>query len=168
MLGASRSRQRQKRLLEIMQQRQLDAVVVGATRHVYYFSAYLPFWLHESGFVLYADGRSLLVSPNSPVAGMAADEVVAFEANWTSTLRQEQPAAVAMKVLEGLKGRKARRVGVDASEVCSQVVLGFEGECESVDAELWQLRRRKDADELELMKKAIRCCEAMYAKAREM
>ena len=48
---------------------------------------------------------------------------------------------------------EARRVGVDASEVSSQVVLGFGGECASVDADLSQLRRRKDADELELMKK---------------
>src|SRR5436305_889336 len=132
MLSVQYSLARQRRLLEVMQRRRLDAVVVGATRHVYYFSAYLPFWLHEAGFVLCADGRSLLVSPNSPVAGMAADDVVAFEANWTSTLRQEQPAAVAIKVLEGLQARKARRVGVDASEVSSQVVLGFGGECASV------------------------------------
>src|SRR5712671_149921 len=117
MLTINYSRQRQRRLLEVMQRRKLDAVVVGATRHVYYFSAYLPFWLHEAGFALFADGRSLLVSPNSPVTGMAADDVVAFEANWTSTLRQEQPMAVAEKLVEALKGRKARRVGVDASEV---------------------------------------------------
>src|SRR5687767_15711095 len=38
---------------------------------------------------------------------------------------------------------------------------------EEIDDELAQMRRVKDADELDLMKKAIRCCEAMYRKAAE-
>ena len=44
----------------------VDAVVIGDVPHVYYFSAFRPFWLHQAALVLFADGRSLLVSPNSP------------------------------------------------------------------------------------------------------
>jgi Xaa-Pro aminopeptidase len=168
MLDPQLSRQRQRRLLDVLQRRKLDAIVVGDPQHVYYLSAFRPSWLHFGGLILWADGRSLLVSPNQPVANAAADDAVAYEANWFSTLRQEQPAAVAEKLLEALRGRRAKSIGVDASAVCSHVALGFEGTRAAIDPDLWQLRRRKDPDELALMKTAIRCCEAMYALAREI
>jgi Xaa-Pro aminopeptidase len=146
----------------------LDAVVVGASPHVYYFSAFLPSWLHQAGFVLFADGRSVLISPNKPAPDTAADQAIPYEANWSSTLRQEQPMAVAEQIETALAGRKTNNIGVDASAVSSQVAMGFEGSCVSIDAELWQLRRRKDPDELALMKTAIRACEAMYGRAKEI
>ncbi len=37
-----------------------------------------------------------------------------------------------------------------------------------IDPHLWQLRRRKDPDELALMRRAIACTEAMYRRAREV
>jgi Xaa-Pro aminopeptidase len=168
MLDPQLSRQRQRRMLDVLQRLKLDAIVVGDPQHVYYLSAFRPSWLHFGGFILWADGRSLLVSPNEPAPNTAADDIVAYEANWFSTLRQEQPAAVAEKLLEGLRGRKAKAIGIDASAVCSQVANGFEGTCTPIGPDLWQLRRRKDPDELALMKKAIRSCEAMYALAREI
>lgn len=168
MLTAEFSKQRQKRLLEIIQRRKLDAVVVGLSAHVYYYSAWLPSWLHQAGFVLFSDGRSLLISPNVVIPNTAADRVEPYEANWSSTLRQEQPMAVADKIVEALSGRRAMSVGVDASAVSSQLAMAFDGSCTSIDPEIWQLRRCKDADELALMKSAIRCCEAMYARARDI
>jgi Xaa-Pro aminopeptidase len=168
MLSTEFSVQRQKRLLEVMEARRLDAVVVGASPHVYYFSAFLPLWLHQAGFVLFADGRSLLISANVAPPVAAADQVVPYEANWLSTLRQEQPMTVADKLIEALTARRAGSIGVDASAVSSQIAMAFNGSCTSIDADLWQLRRRKDPDELDLMESAIRCCEAMYARAKEI
>lgn len=168
MLTVPFSKQRQKRLLDVMQRRRLDAVVAGLTPHVQYFSTLLPFWQHQAGFALFADGRSALISPNTPAANTAADEVIAYEANWFSTLRQEQPMAIAEKLDAVLAGRRAKSIGVDASAVSSQLAMSFEGSCVPIDQEIWQLRRRKDPDELELMKMAIRCCEAMYARAKEI
>lgn len=40
--------------------------------------------------------------------------------------------------------------------------------CVTIDADLWQMRRRKDPDELALMRVGIDCCRAMYDKAREI
>ena len=168
MLTVEFSKKRQARLLEVMQQRRLDAIVVGSSPHVYYLSAFLPSWLHQAGFVLFADGRSQLISPNTPAAGAAADQVIPYDANWFSTLRQEQPMAVADKLTEALTARSASSIGLDASTVSSQVAMAFDGSCVSIDPEIWQLRRRKDPDELALMKTAIRCAEAMYARAREI
>jgi len=173
MLDPQMGRRRQRRLLDVMERQRLDAVVVGQRRHVYYLSAHWTDWRHSSAFVLFSDGRSLLVPANKVNDTAAADECVPFEANWAGTLRQEQPRAVASTLLAQLDNpnrnrRKPARVGVDASAVTSQVAMQFAGACEPVDAHLWQIRRAKDPDELELMRVSIRCCAAMYAKAREM
>jgi Xaa-Pro aminopeptidase len=168
MLRAEFSKQRQKRLLDEMADRKLDAIAVGLPHHVYYLSAFLPGWLHFSGFLLFSDGRTWLTTANKPAPNVAADEVNSYEAQWSATLRQEQPMVVAEQILEQLKSHKAKRIGIDASPVTSQLTIRFDGEMESIDEILWQQRRRKDPDELELMQKAIRCSEAMYTKAREI
>ena len=53
----------------------LDALVISFAPHVYYFSAHLPGWQHHAGFILFSDGRSLLVTANEPNVAAAADEV---------------------------------------------------------------------------------------------
>jgi Xaa-Pro aminopeptidase len=124
--------------------------------------------LQEAAFILYADGRSWLATANEPKADMAADEVVAFEASWLGTQRQEQPAVLAECVLGALTQHKCSRIGIDASAVTSQLTLGFLGESVAIDPNLWQLRRCKHADELALMRQAIRCSEAMHRRARQI
>ena len=151
-----------------MQRERLDAVVVGQAAHVYYLSAHWPFWLHTPALLLRADGRSLLVCGNEPATGAAADEVVAYEASWSGTQRQEQPELVARHVLDALRSFGATRIGIDASPVTSQVAMSLQGEAVAVDPDLWQLRRQKDPDELALMCKAIACTESMYRRAREV
>ena len=78
------------------------------------------------------------------------DDVTVFESNWLGTVRQGQPAVVARHLLE--LWPETYRVGIDSSAVCSFLASSSE---RRIDEDLWQLRRRKDADELELMKKAI-------------
>src|SRR5688500_15859131 len=123
MLDPQQSRARQKRLLKEMEQRKLDAVVVGLPHHVYYFSANRPHWLQFGAFVLFADGRSWLTSGNKVAENAAADEATFYEAAWMATLRQEQPAVVATQVIELLKSRRAREVGIDSSDVTANVAL---------------------------------------------
>src|SRR5437016_3995104 len=115
MLDASQSRLRQKRLLDRNAERKLDAAVVGLPWHVYYFSAHFTHWLHQSAFVLFSDGRSWMTTANEPAKNVAADEVVAFEAQWMATLRQEQPEVVANIILQQLRARGAKRIGIDCS-----------------------------------------------------
>jgi Xaa-Pro aminopeptidase len=159
---------RQQRLLPALERLKLDAVVVGLAYHVQYFSAHRPHWLQQGAFILFADGRSALFTANKAAANVAADMVLAYEANWMGTQRQEQPVEVGKAVLGLLRERRAKRIGIDASAVGSQIALGFDGDALAIDPELWQLRRRKDPDELELMKTAVRASEAMYARAREI
>jgi Xaa-Pro dipeptidase len=168
MLQVEQSRLRQKRVLAVLNERKLDAIVLGLAHHVYWLSAYRPFWLSEVAFILFADGRSVLISTGSPPTDAAADNLVSFEGNWLGTHRQEQPAVVAEKVLAALKERHVKHVGVDASAITSQLVTTFDGSCKPIDPDLWQLRRRKSSDELALMKQAIRCTEAMYRRAKQI
>src|SRR5271167_4989011 len=103
MLHPTFARQRQQRLLAILQQRKLDAIVLGLPEHVYYASAHRPFWLHSTAFILFANGKSTVATANSRNESAAADEVIAFEANWMGTQRQDQPAVVADQVNTTLK-----------------------------------------------------------------
>jgi Xaa-Pro aminopeptidase len=52
--------------------------------------------------------------------------------------------------------------------VTASLAALWEFQPEPIDPVLWQLRRRKDADELALMKTAIACTKAMYERAREL
>src|SRR5688572_3135097 len=167
MLDANLSRARQKRLLEEMLARKLDAVVVGAHEHVQYLSARRPHWLTFSAFVLWADGKSWMTTGDSAAEGAAVDDAVTYEASWMATLRPEQPMVVAAQVADALKARRTKEIGVDASAVSSQIAL-MAVDVEPIDTVLWQLRRRKDADELALMRKAAACADAMYRRAREI
>ena len=168
MLDIKHSRTRQRRLLDKMAQAKLDAIVVGLPYHVYYFSTYWTHWLHSSAFILFSDGRSWLASANQPAPNTAADDVVAFEAQWSATLRQEQPHVVADLVAGALKSKGAKRVGIDASPVTSQVARLLDSKLESIDEILWHLRRVKDPDELVLMQEAIGAAAAMYDHARKI
>lgn len=167
MLDPNLSRARQRRLIDEMIARKLDAVVVGAHEHVQYLSARRPNWLTYGAFVLWADGKSWMTSGDAPLEGAAVDEAVTYEARWMATLRNEQPMVVAAQVADALKARRTREIGVDASSVSSQLAL-MAVDVEPIDTVLWQLRRRKDADELALMRTAARCAEAMFRRARDV
>src|SRR5438128_2199604 len=95
MLDPHLCRQRQKRLLEAMNERHIDVVVLSLRHHVYWLTGHWPFWAHEAAAVLRNDGRCTLVSANSPAACPAADEVRSYEASWFSTHRQEMPEVLA-------------------------------------------------------------------------
>src|SRR5216110_1040351 len=146
MLDPNQSRQRQNRLLAQMQEHKLDAVVVGLPWHVYYFSAHFTHMLHQSGMIIFSDGRSWLATANEPAPNVAADEVAAFEAQWMATLRQEQPELVADMVIDQLKARGARRVGIDCSQVTAVLAAKLSSDVTPIDPLLWQLRRVKDRD----------------------
>src|SRR5687768_9783630 len=106
MLDPTLSRARQKRLLDEMAARKLDAVVVGSHEHVQYLSARRPSWLTYGAFILWADGKTWMTSGGEgPMDGAAADEAVTYDARWLATLRQEQPMVVAAQVVEALKAR---------------------------------------------------------------
>jgi Xaa-Pro dipeptidase len=167
MLDPHYSRQRQRRLQQILAERKLDAAVVGLPAHVYYFAAFRPVWPRHAAFAILADGRSLALSAGR-VAESAADELLVYPADFIGTQRQEQPSLVAEKLIPWLISHKAARIGVDASAVSSQLLLEYDGDAEPLDSEIWRLRRPKDADELALMRRAAGAASAMYRRAGQI
>lgn len=167
MLDPAMSRLRQKRLLDRLSERRLDAAVLGDVGHVQYLTSHRPFWLHHVGLVIFSDGRSVLIAPEGTGGAIAADEIRTYEATWNGTQRQEQPRLVADTIGRLLAERKASRIGIDCSEVTAALDT-TDDDPVRIDEDLRQIRRRKDADELALMRTAIGCTRAMYERAGQI
>lgn len=165
---ASYCRGRQQRLLAEMQRLKLDLAIVTQTEHVYWLTGARYPWVMQPAAVLEAGGRVTLVAPKKPLLPSAADEVLNYEAQWHSTLRNDQRQASSEVLLKAFQGKtKPKRVGVEFSTYTRHLdPLG--GELVDLEPTLYRLRRRKDADELARLRKAIEGTEKMYAAARAM
>lgn len=161
-------RGRQQRLLAEMQQLKLDLVIVQTIDHVYWLTGARYPWTMSPVAALRADGYLTLVAPLKPILENAADEVVTYEAQWHSTLRSDQRQAASVALLNAL-GNKAglKRIGVEYSCFTGHLAA-LPGERVDIEPALFRLRRRKDADELARIKKAIAGTEKMYTLARQI
>ena len=93
--------------------------------------------------------------------------MVTYEAQWHSTLRNDQRQASAAALVKALGGATgAKRIGVEFS--CFGAHLDLTGQRVDIEPELFRLRRRKDPDELARLKLAIAATGAMYGRAREI
>ncbi|MGD9721527.1 MAG: M24 family metallopeptidase [Pirellulales bacterium] len=168
-------RTRQRRLLDLMQQQQLDLAIVTQHAHVQYLVGPRFAWTFSPVAALWSDGRAVLVAPSQPSEPVAADDVLTYEAQSFCTLRNDQRQKSTQVLLSALAGqasasRKAapRRVGVEFSR-CGPGIAGWQGaELIDIEPDLYVLRRRKDPDELARLRKAIAGTGAMHRRAREI
>jgi len=169
LLDPVRCRDRQSRLLARLADRDLDLVVIVSPEHVEYLTGHR--WDHRFSplAAIAADGHALLVCPDKPATEPAADDVRTYEAKWRSTLRNDQREAAAAVLGDWLTGRRLRRVGVEFS-ACPPHIIGQLSRAEVIDIEpdLLAMRRRKDPDELALVRQAVAACGAMFEVARSM
>jgi Xaa-Pro aminopeptidase len=170
LLDLDACRTRQERLRRHMAARSLDAVVVVTPEHVQYLTGHRWDFRFAPLAALLASGETLLVCPDKPVERAAASEVRTYEAKWRSTLRNDQREAAAVVLGDWLAARgPLRRAGVEFS-ACPPHVIGRLGGAatEDIEPELLRLRRRKDADELAVLQRAIDATGSMVARAREL
>ncbi len=163
--------QRQQRLLAWMHQEEVEVVVVCHPAMVQWLTGCRFSWMFEPLAVIEAQGEVLLVAPQRQMPQQAAaQEVVPYEAQWHSTVRNDQRAAT-VEVLHRVwpKCGKLKRVGVEFSSAGPHLTALFP-QAQLVNAEpaLFRLRRKKESDELALLRKAIGATGAMYARAREI
>ena len=167
-------RERQQRLIRVMVSRDIERVVLVQPEHVQYLTGFrTPHVLLKTVTALDVDGHCTLVAPNSCPDDTAADTVVTFEAQWHSTLRQEQPEESCRALTDALHTRPVTgHVGAEFSTFGPHFHAAFHptGSAQLLDIEhdLWQLRRNKDPDELAMIGRAIECTDAMYQRAREI
>ncbi|MCA9110427.1 MAG: aminopeptidase P family protein [Planctomycetaceae bacterium] len=166
-------RARQQRLCEQFAQQSIDRAVIVSHENVQWLTGFRPHRLMHAAVCLEADGQCTLAAPNEEPEHAAADRVVAFEAQWHCTLRQEQ-LAVAIKLLADTVGRQPGRLGIEYAAPSLHILSAFgvdtivSDRLVDLDPTLRQLRRRKDPDELAMIRMAVDCTEAMYARAREI
>ncbi len=161
-------RSRQRRLLDVMVQRKLDLAVVMLPEHVQWLAGPRYAWCFYPAAAIDSSGRVTLISPgkNPPVA--AADDLRSYEAQWLSTLRNDQRAASSAVLADALRASGAKRIGVEFSAISRHFTEAIPAEYIDIEPELFRLRRRKDADELARLRRAIAATGAMYAKSREV
>jgi Xaa-Pro dipeptidase len=166
--NAAASRGRQQRLLKEMQSLRLDLVIVQQIEHVQWLTGARYPWTMSPAAALTADGRLTLVAPQKPTLEAAADEIVTYEAQWHSTLRNDQRQASSIALLKALGNQSGlKRVGVEFSCFTTHLAA-LPGERVDIEPTLYRLRRRKDADELARIRKAIAGTGKMYALARQI
>ncbi len=160
-------RGRQQRLAAVMQQRDIPLVIVTQPEHVQWLSGLRFGPLFQTAAALSADGRLLVAVPRPVSDAAAVDEVVVFAAQWHATLRNDQRAAAMEALRKGLRDFPPGRLGVEFSTFGRHLDAGS-AELIDFEADLYRLRRRKDADELAMLRQAIAATGRMYARAREI
>ena len=168
MLDLDACRMRQRRLLERLAAERIDGLVVATPEHVQYLTGHRWDFRFAPLAAFGAAGPALLVCPDRPVDRAAVDDVRPYEAKWRSTLRNDQREASARVLGDWLAARPTwRRVGIEFSACPPHVTRVFPG-AEFVDIEpaLLRQRRRKDPDELALLRRAIAAAGAMHETAR--
>ena len=165
---------RQHRITAVLQQRDLQCGLFISPESVQYLTGVRTHRLLHAAVVLTADGRCTLFVPNAVPEAFTADDVKIFSAQQLATLRQEQLQMCLQEVARHLQPELLRggvRIGTEFS-AAPQYVQQFIGDGNAplldLDADLWNLRRRKDSDELQMIARAIDCTEAMYETAREI
>lgn len=161
---------RRKRLADLLMRLQLDAALITDVRDVYYFTGVL--FPDDLPLLLIADsgGDDHLVCPEGfelPECGTATT----YEWNHRGT-RHPDPSSRMLAALEGQRSRLAgKRVGVQRralSAWLAQTLKDAGGQALfPIDDELAAMQRRKDTDEVELIRASIRANLAAYAAVAE-
>jgi Xaa-Pro aminopeptidase len=177
MLTAEGCAARRERLWEALPS-PCDVLVLGDPSHLIYFAGYVPspfvFRTVESGAVLLLEpGRSTLVADDM-VKGFLekalVDERVTpkwYDGQHSAPYRQGQLVA---STLERLAKMAGKRVGVELAGVPSGVVEGLRAsrpglEIVDIGPLIRPLRRSKDPDEVETLRRSMRAGEAAQAAA---
>lgn len=184
---------RRKRLWETLPA-DIEWVLVADPRHVYYFSNFwvqpLSFSAGERGWLLLErDGKATLLGDNFTLRSRAGDPFIDQEVmvKWYdhkhSVINRDHALLEAAKqISERLYGRNGA-VEAEWLPVGAFELLGLDHEAHSVIKEakdrpgrepidlgtvIRGMRRKKEADEISLLKESTRACEAGHAKAREV
>lgn len=143
----------------------LEAALLTDPRHVLYLSGYKTRPVHCSCLLLTREGESLLVAAVEE-AELAVEQVYLYDAQPLFSLRPDQPLHLARRVRE-VAGTRFSRVGLEKGHCNLGLAALFKG-VENLEPALVRLRRRKESDELALLRKGIEVAQAAYGRAREV
>lgn len=161
-------RARQQRLQEAVDAEGVDLVVLTSREAVQWLTgAYVRAPLAPVA-AMDAGGRVTLVMPSRQIDNpAAADKLVDYEEKWVSTTRDDQRKASSEALHDALQ-TVPKRIGCEFSTFGPHLSAGWDAALVDVEPTLFQLRRRKDADELRMLQRANEANQAMFARAREI
>ena len=180
MLKLENCRERQTRLLRLMENQQLDLAILSNPKTIYYFSGLLVQPQDPHAFLLTSSGKSVLVthspigiSPEPPVS--AAGETELYE--WHGIEKDVSPTTWDQDVAARVRDAAERilpgggAIGMEF-ESASYSVGGAVSQCSSsppanLTPEINRMRRQKDPDEIECIRQAVALGEAGLAAVRE-
>jgi Xaa-Pro dipeptidase len=154
---------RQSLLCKRMNELGIDQVIFSTQENVYWLTGFRTSPMLRVAAILDKNGMTWLFCPNSEPDYHAADKVFPFEAQWLFTMRQDQEVAIS-KLLPALSGK----IAVEYSNCSHHYIKKTSGDVLDIDPIILQLRRFKHPDELQMLKKATACTDAMYQRAREI
>jgi Xaa-Pro dipeptidase len=161
-------RGRQRRLLEAVEPLGVDLTILSRRESVQWLTGAHVRPPFEPLAAIDHAGHVTLVVPDRQLGNSSAvDTVVGYEGKWLSTMRDEQRAASSAVLQEKLTALP-KRVACEFEAFCPQLFLGWNVPLVEVDAIVFELRRRKDPDELRMLRRANEANQAMYARAREI
>lgn len=162
-LSIRHCRGRQKRLRDSLEKLRADRAILVTAENVQWLTGFRPHPLMRAIAVLEIDGDCTLIAPGTEPNHHAADKVSTFEAQWLCTLRQDQFQTAIREV-----AKSPRMTALEFSACGPHAGDCLQGESIDVEPAIWNLRRRKDPDELNMMRHAIACTDAMYRAARRI
>lgn len=179
MLTAEGCRSRRQRLWDALPH-PCDLLIIADPSHLIYFANYTP-----SLFTFRANDAGALLVLRPDHATLVADDMVQpfvekahvdtartpvwYDGKHSAPRRQTQ---LVQSELEAVRGLPGRRIGIEASSVPAGLVEGLASarpglELLNLDPIIRPLRRRKDADEVDLLRKSMAAGEAGHAAALE-
>lgn len=155
---------RQEALLTLLSEQNLDAALLTNRNYVHALTGY---WhdqsLTEVAVLASREGTTLLFAPGEDLGGPAVENHISYQPQELCTLVENIPGRLADAIRPSLKSFE--RIGVS-----SELLPGLADAADWTDitTEYQLLRRRKEADEIEMLRFAIRATEATYEEARKI
>jgi Xaa-Pro aminopeptidase len=176
MLTPAGCRTRRLRLWDLVPN-DLDWLLIADPKHLTYLANWYPspFEFRSDGaaalLILGRDGTSILIADNlqEPYAAQAVvDEAVAPIWYRGRESAPDRGAFLVRNVLDRLSRCSGKSFGIEAAHLPAGVLQGLvDARLVEISALLRTLRRRKDADELALLRRSVQAGEAGFAAARQ-
>ncbi len=161
-------RGRQRRLLEAVEPLGVELLLLSRPESVQWLTGvYVKPPFTPLAAVTRAGHVTLVIPERQLGTPAAADEVVGYEAKWHSTTRDVQQAASA-EVLRGAVPTGRLSIGCEFSSFGPHLSRAWDGPATDVEPVVFQLRCRKDPDELRMLRRANEANRAMFERAREI
>ncbi|MDC0935298.1 Xaa-Pro peptidase family protein [Pirellulales bacterium] len=159
-------RGRQRRLLERLEKLQLEMAVLTRPESVQWLTGAYVGPHFEMAMAIDGSGEVTLVVPSHMAdVSLAVDHLVPYQAQLLATLRDDQWKACSDALLDGL-AKRSRRVGGEFAYLSRYLIDRWDADWTDVEDELLRLRRRKEPDELRMLRRANEANQAMYDHAR--